>query len=107
MKSSRYSPEQVAFALRQAEECTRVSEVCRNMGTRNNTDRRVAGGASTPVRSQSIGSPSSVDSHPDSWRQKLSMAASLYPEKNAIWWSSIFTSSEPSNSRLGSLAGTI
>lgn len=37
MKSSRYSPEQVAFALSQAEECTRVSEVCRKMGTRNNT----------------------------------------------------------------------
>ena len=33
MKSSRYTPEQVAFGLRQAEEGTPVSEVCRKMGT--------------------------------------------------------------------------
>ena len=31
MKSSRYSPEQVAFGLRQAEEGTPVAEVCRKM----------------------------------------------------------------------------
>jgi len=32
MKSSRYSAEQVAFAMRQAESGTPVSEVCRKMG---------------------------------------------------------------------------
>ena len=32
MRGSRYSPEQVAFGLRQAEEGTPVSEVCRKMG---------------------------------------------------------------------------
>ena len=33
MKSSRDSPEQVAFGLRQAEEGTPMSEVCRKMGS--------------------------------------------------------------------------
>ena len=37
MKSSRYSPEQVAFGLRQAEEGTPVSEVCRKMGISEQT----------------------------------------------------------------------
>ena len=55
MKSSRYSPEQVAFALRQAEECTRVSEVCRKMGTRNTTRRSVVD------RSWGIGLVASLD----------------------------------------------
>ena len=32
MKSSRYTPEQVAFALRQAEGGTPVLELCRKMG---------------------------------------------------------------------------
>ena len=32
MKSSRNSPKQVAFGLRQAEEGTPVAEVCRRMG---------------------------------------------------------------------------
>ena len=32
MKSSRYSAEQVAFAMRQAESGTPVSEICRKMG---------------------------------------------------------------------------
>jgi len=32
MKSSRYSPEQVAFAMRQAESGTPVPEICRKMG---------------------------------------------------------------------------
>jgi putative transposase len=32
MKSSRYTPEQVAFAMRQAESGTPVPEVCRKMG---------------------------------------------------------------------------
>jgi putative transposase len=32
MKSSRYSPEQVAFAVRQAESGTPVPEICRKMG---------------------------------------------------------------------------
>ena len=31
MRSPRYSPEQVAFGLRQAEEGTPVAEVCRKM----------------------------------------------------------------------------
>ena len=37
MKSSRYSPEQVAFGLRQAEEGTPVAEVCRKMGISEQT----------------------------------------------------------------------
>ena len=37
MKSSRYTPEQVAFGLREAEEGTPVSEVCRNMGISEQT----------------------------------------------------------------------
>ena len=32
MKKSRYTPEQVAFAMRQAESGTPVPEVCRKMG---------------------------------------------------------------------------
>ena len=32
MKSSKYSPEQVAFAMRQAESGTLVPEICRKMG---------------------------------------------------------------------------
>lgn len=37
MKSSRYSPEQVAFAMRQAESGTPVPEVCRKMGIAERT----------------------------------------------------------------------
>jgi putative transposase len=37
MKSSRYSPEQVAFAMRQAELGTSVPEVCRKMGITEQT----------------------------------------------------------------------
>ena len=37
MKSSRYSPEQVAFAMRQAESGTSVPEVCRKMGIAEQT----------------------------------------------------------------------
>ena len=37
MKKSRYSPEQVAFALRQAEGGTPVSEICRKMGVSEQT----------------------------------------------------------------------
>jgi putative transposase len=37
MKSSRYSPEQVAFAMRQAESGTSVPEVCRKMGITEQT----------------------------------------------------------------------
>ena len=37
MKSSRYSPEQVALGLRQAEEGTPVAEVCRKMGISEQT----------------------------------------------------------------------
>ena len=37
MKSSRYTPEQVAFALRQAEGGTPVPELCRKMGISEQT----------------------------------------------------------------------
>jgi putative transposase len=37
MKSSRYTPEQVAFAMRQAESGTSVSEICRKMGIAEQT----------------------------------------------------------------------
>ena len=37
MKKSKYSAEQVAFALRQAESGTSVSEVCRKMGISEQT----------------------------------------------------------------------
>ncbi len=37
MKSSRYTPEQVAFAMRQAESGTSVPEVCRKMGIAEQT----------------------------------------------------------------------
>ena len=37
MKNSRYSPEQVAFGLRQAEEGTTVADVCHKMGISEQT----------------------------------------------------------------------
>ena len=37
MKKSRYTPEQVAFGLRQAEEGTPVAEVCRKLGISEQT----------------------------------------------------------------------
>ena len=37
MKSSRYTAEQVAFAMRQAESGTAVSEICRKMGIAEQT----------------------------------------------------------------------
>ena len=37
MKRSRYTEEQIAFALRQAEGGTSVGEVCRKMGISENT----------------------------------------------------------------------
>jgi putative transposase len=37
MKKSRYTPEQVAFALRQAESGTQVAEVCLKMGISEQT----------------------------------------------------------------------
>ena len=40
MKSSRYSPDQVAFGLRQAEEGTPVAEVCRKIGISEHTIHR-------------------------------------------------------------------
>ena len=43
MKRSRYTEEQIAFALRQAEGGTDVGEVCRKMGISENTH-------STPLR---------------------------------------------------------
>ena len=40
MKRSRYTPEQIAFALRQAENGTPVVEVCRKMGIAEQTSYR-------------------------------------------------------------------
>ena len=40
MKSSRYSPEQVTFSLRQGEEGTPVAEVCRKIGISEQTFHR-------------------------------------------------------------------
>ena len=37
MKKSRYTPEQVAFGLRQAEEGTPAAEVCRKLGISEQT----------------------------------------------------------------------
>ena len=37
MRKSRYSPEQVAFGLRQAEEGSQVAEVCRKIGMSEQT----------------------------------------------------------------------
>lgn len=37
MKGSRYTVEQVSFAMRQAESGTPVSEICRNMGISEQT----------------------------------------------------------------------
>jgi putative transposase len=37
MKQSRFTEQQIAFALRQAEEGTSVSEICRKMGISGNT----------------------------------------------------------------------
>ena len=45
MKKSRYSAEQVAFALRQAEGGTPVTEVCRKMGISEQTLRYAQGQA--------------------------------------------------------------
>ncbi len=41
MRKSRYSPEQVAFGLRRAEEGTSVAEVCRKMGISGSTGSTV------------------------------------------------------------------
>ena len=46
MKRSRYSPEQIAFALRQAENGTSVVEVCRKMGIAEQTFYRWRSGMS-------------------------------------------------------------
>ena len=54
MKSTRYSPEQVAFALRQAESGAPVTEVCRKMGISEQTfyrwKKRFAGMGVAEVR---------------------------------------------------------
>ena len=54
MKRSRYTAEQVAFALRQAESGTQVSEVCRKMGISEQTfyrwKKRFAGMGVAEVR---------------------------------------------------------
>ena len=54
MKNSRYSAEQVAFALRQAESGTAVPEVCRKMGISEQTfyrwKKRFAGMGVAEVR---------------------------------------------------------
>ena len=54
MKRTRYSSEQIAFALRQAESGTPVSEVCRKMGVSEQTyyrwKRKFAGMGVAEVR---------------------------------------------------------
>ena len=54
MKSSRYTPEQVTFAMRQAESGTPVPEVCRKMGIAEQTfyrwKRKYAGMGVAEVR---------------------------------------------------------
>ena len=54
MKRSRYTAEQVAFALRQAESGTMVPEICRNMGISEQTfyrwKRKYAGMGVAEVR---------------------------------------------------------
>ena len=54
MKSSRYTAEQVAFAMRQAESGTSVSEICRKMGITEQTfyrwKRKFAGMGIAEVR---------------------------------------------------------
>ena len=37
MKKSRFTDEQIAFALKQAETGTRIDEICRKMGIRDAT----------------------------------------------------------------------
>jgi len=56
MKRSRYSPEQIAFALRQAENGTPVVEVCRKMGISEQTFYRMAASlASQPAAKRAFG----------------------------------------------------
>ncbi len=54
MKKTRYTNEQIAFALRQAEAGTRVSEVCRKLGVSEQTfyrwKRKFAGMGVAEVR---------------------------------------------------------
>ena len=54
MKQSKYSPEQVTFALRQAESGTPVPEICRKLGVSEQTfyrwKRRFAGMGIAEVR---------------------------------------------------------
>lgn len=54
MKKTRYTDEQIAFALRQAEAGTRVSEVCRKIGVSEQTfyrwKRKFAGMGVSEVR---------------------------------------------------------
>ena len=54
MKKTRYTDEQIAFALRQAEAGTRVSEVCRKIGVSEQTfyrwKRKFAGMGVAEVR---------------------------------------------------------
>jgi putative transposase len=38
MKKSRFTNEQIAFALKQVETCTPVSEICRKMGVSEPTE---------------------------------------------------------------------
>ena len=56
MKRSRYTEEQIAFALRQAEGGTSVGEVCRKMGISENTfyrwKRKYAGMGVAELRRQ-------------------------------------------------------
>ncbi len=52
MKKSRYTPEQVAFGLRQSESGTPVPEVCRKMGISEQTLRLRSGQAILPLEEE-------------------------------------------------------
>ena len=55
MKSSRYTPEQVAFGLRQAELGTPVSEICRKMGISEQTFCRWTRGSTESFNGMDVG----------------------------------------------------
>ena len=70
MKKSRYSPEQVAFCLRQAEKGTPVVEVCRKMGI---SEQTFSDAAARPHR------PTHQEDPDRGWRQRLAFPESHFP----------------------------
>ncbi|EEK4519446.1 DDE-type integrase/transposase/recombinase [Salmonella enterica] len=60
MKKTRYTEEQIAFALKQAETGTRVGEVCRKMGISEATKR-------LPVRIQTDNGSELISKSLDKW----------------------------------------